>query len=795
MRDDINGMTSDSPITNQLNQNSTNPSSMTPDMGQSGGKSNKGRWSFISNMSSLFGWKKSAPNKRGSVNNLTFVKVDQQSDLKLAQAKIGKTFNTKITGKLEEYFNAYLQDVSSNYKVLEDRNKRLAEISFALANDPFLSQAADLYADEATQVDIGGKLIQVDCSDQRMKEKMEDLMEQWGITQNRLRAVAYNLAAYGDAFWANKVTKNGVVRINPLDIFQVKERLEFNPVRVASDLALQKGYMTAINRSAKLQALFDTMESEENEEFADLFDSRLFGFALADDMVIPSWDMTHFRLNAEQSEFFPMGRSLFLKALAPFRQCNATMVLQSLARVMSFPVTLYNVKTAPGMDEGLQFDKINQIREEFDAIGDSGAGTEAFSVNTKVWAPDGLINLQMLSPDIDINATGDIEMYQDRVAIASGIPKGYLVQEWGGFGNSAISLIEQFKPFARKVFTIQSAILEGLSNLFRLHFAITGEYDYRESFILSMKFPNEESSDARLAAKQNSLNLSTQVLQTVSSIIGAINDPLPPEVIQDIMTKFSFLDPSDIKKWIKPNPNAKIQQGPEGQEGGAPEEFGGGGAGIGGGAPMGGEIPMGGAGEGNLGNREGLGAEVGAGEGVGAGASEENPLSQDIQGNNESIQYRSRYEVMEEAIRLDERQKTLKKRYYEALDGGIIQEATLKLFERIDEAQMNNRHYKYARIESCNIPTYNVFQKPVKKELKEETEQQKHTSDIINEGKLSWSNIKKMLDESINNNPNNSNEDNNLQENSSHVGSISSYIETLDEESQEHLRKINDMLN
>ena len=572
-------MLSDAPLTSPAS-NATVNQNMVP----TGAKSDSGRARFFRGLTQLFGFRRGSQAKHPGAENMQFVKEDANSELRIAQAKIGKTFKTKLVGKLEELFNSWLTDTTDTYKILEDRNKRISELEFAIANDPFLSMAADLYADEASQLDVTGQLVQIDCADIRMKEKMEDLLEQWGVTQNRIRSAAYNLAAFGDAFWSNKVTKNGVVRIVPIGIHQVKERLEFNPVQVQTDISLRKGYITAINRSAKLQALFDTMENEENEEFADLFDTRLFGFAIDDDMVVPPWAITHFRLNSDQSEFAPMGRPIFLKALAPFRQCNATMVLQSLARVMAFPVTVYNVKTAPGMDEALQFDKINQVREEYENIGDTGAGSEAFSVNTKIWAPEGLLRMEMHSPNIDISATQDIEMYQDRIAIASGVPKGYLVQEWGGFGNSAISLVEQFKPFARRVFTVQSAVLDSLSNLFRLHFAITGEFDYREPFVLSLKFPNEESSDQRMAAKTNSLELSKNVLSSVASIVGAINDPLPPEVIKDILTKFSFLDPEDIKKWIKPNPN-QVQSSKE-----EPEEFGGdtGGGSLGGGGAMGG---------------------------------------------------------------------------------------------------------------------------------------------------------------------------------------------------------------
>lgn len=702
---------------------------------------NQGRFQFIRSLTQLFGFRRTSASRAPSTDNLEFTKVDANSPLRIAQAKMGKTFSTKLVGKLDELFDAWLRDTTDTYKILEDRNKRISELEFAINNDPFLSMAGDMYADEATQIDVQGKLIDIECADIRMKERMEDLLEQWGVTQNRLRSVAYNLACYGDGFWANKVTKNGVTRIIPIGIHQVKERLEFNPVQVQTDISLRKGYITAINRSAKLQALFDTMENEEHEEFGDLFDTRLFGFAIDDDMVVPPWSITHFRLNADQSEFAPMGRPFFLKALAPFRQCNATMVLQSLARVMSFPVTVYTVKTAPGMDEAAQFDKINQVREEYDNIGDAGAGSEAFSVNTRIWAPEGLLSLEMHKPDIDISAVEDIEMYQDRVAIASGIPKGYLVQEWGGFGNSAISLVEQYKPFARRVFTVQSAILDGLSNLFRLHFAITGEFDYREPFVLSMKFPNEESSDLRMAAKQASLNLSKDVLETIATIVGAINDPLPPEVIQDILTKFSFLDQDDIKKWVKYNPNKVEHQEAtpeefgkgEGGEGGLGGLGGGGATGLGGGTEAGGPPPE----EGGM-----PGPEEGGMPAAEAGGEQEvAEVEKEIQNAPE----RESFERMEREILREARKASIIKRFTEARD--VIYEKIIKEFSKIDEASMKQRHYKYSRIESCWEPTYRLFQKSTAPAIASASAVPLKESKGV--GELSWAEIKAQLHEEV----------------------------------------------
>jgi len=681
---------------------------------------------FFNSLSQLFGFRR--PSKNSS-NVVDMVKLDPESEMKVAQSKIGRVFKTKLDDKLEYYFNAWLNETTDTIGTLQDRFKRIAELEFAINNDPFLGMAVDLMADEATQLDQQDKLIMVDCANSRMKQRMEELLTQWGVTQNRVRGVMWNLAAYGDGFWANKITRNGVVRINPIDVRQVLDRLEFNPVRVASDLTLKQGFLTALSRDQRLQMLLDTIESEANSEFADLFDSKLFGFVIANDFVVPPWNITHFRLQADQSEFAPYGKPLFLKALAPFRQANATITLQSLARVMNFPVSMFNVKTSPGMDAAQQFEIVEDVREQYENIGVTGNNSETYSVNTKMWAPDGLVDLKIISPNIDLNAIGDLELYQDRVVVASGVPKGYLVPDWGGFGVSGISLTEQFKPFARKVFTLQSAFLEGLTNLFRLHFAITGEFDYFEPFVLSMKFPNSEASSDRINAKQSSLDLSKSVIDTVADLIGSLNDPLPPEIVQDILTKFSFLDPEDIKKWIRvrvtKSQGENLPDESGGSLSGGSSSFAGGGD-FGGGEPSGGE--SGGdfeAGEGSPGvedidDNEFEDVDIGeeGGENVGEGEEgtiepteepEENTTDELVpeQTNNLSNTKKESYEEFANRRLSEKRYNELSSRYTEAVN--VIYETVIKKFASFDEISTKSRHYKYSSIDYSIEPMLKVL--------------------------------------------------------------------------------------
>jgi hypothetical protein len=154
--------------------------------------------------------------------------------------------------------------------------------------------------------------------------------------------------------------------------------------------------------------------------------------------------------------------------------------------------------------------------------------------------------------------TGDLEIYQDRVAIACGVPKSYLDQEFGGFGNSGVSLVEQYKPFARHVYTIQSSFLECLGQLIRLHFAITGEFDYNIPFVLSMRFPAEDAGADKREARSAAIELANGIIEMLQGVLGMEEgEPLPEDVVSDILSKYTFLDPTDLQRWLRLSAIAK----------------------------------------------------------------------------------------------------------------------------------------------------------------------------------------------------------------------------------------------
>ena len=536
--------------------------SLSPDKSNEAGLNN-----FLSR---LFGWKK---NTKGNGNPVEFVTVDLDSNQKIGQALAQDLMDISsniesgnLSKHLQGLLDSWLTDTTDTQQELAKRMDLIKQIDYAVRTDPYIGQVVKLYADECTQCDLQNQVISIETPDPLMTRRMYELLSIWGVTQNRCHSAIENLAEYGNAFWCNQVSSRGVERIIPLKQHQIKERIEFNPVEVAEKRATKTGsFMNAVSKNYLLNKMVNGLEA--GEDYCDIFDKKLFGFTMpgvnnGQDIILPPWAITHFRVDGD-GQFSPWGTSILINALAPFKQLISTIALQSLARVSSFPITLYNVKTSENTDEARQFSTVNKVRMAYDNIGVSPmvGNSEVYSVNTKLWVPKGLLEVDVKKPEVDIKFTDDMEMYQDRVAVASGLPRAYFEKGWGEYGDSAKSLIEQYKPFGRRAYTIQSAFLDGISDLFRLHFAISGEYDYRVPFTLSMKFPAEETSKSRLDSQTSSIEMANKVVNTVKSAIGAGDDEaLPAEVVRDIMSKYAFLDPGDLQKWTKASKRALINK-------------------------------------------------------------------------------------------------------------------------------------------------------------------------------------------------------------------------------------------
>jgi len=465
--------------------------------------------------------------------------------------KTGTLKKVKFPDEALELLKYWLDDTYDNSETLKNRFDRYKALEFAYYNNSIVSKAVNLYADETIQESNQAEPIDVDAPSKKVTRYIKELFETLNINHDNLKDVAFNLALYGDKFWAMPSDgEDGYVESTPIDVYAVNDRLEFNAAEEAKKQTKKHAYGDFISNNTRLQAL-DKLLTKATDDISKFFKTYLFGFQLSKDLFLPPWNVAHFRVFSTQSEFAPFGRPLLINALAPFRQLQSVKNLMALARATVFPTKIFQVKTDEGMDPYSKWEVVNQAREQYTNLGNSATGKEQFTLDSEVWLPEGLISFDSQESRLNLDQIADVEMFRDDLIMATDIPKGYLIVDRSTFGTSSQALLAQHKPFARKVYHLQSCILKEIAQIVRLHFVMTGDYDYDTPFTLSMAFPSVEESSDRLRIKSDTLRLAKDVIDNIGQAVGLDRDEaLPLDIVKDIFSRFSFLDGEDVEMWI-----------------------------------------------------------------------------------------------------------------------------------------------------------------------------------------------------------------------------------------------------
>jgi len=461
-----------------------------------------------------------------------------------------KLLPVKMDSELQQFYDWWIRETSDNKQSLADRKSRYKDIDFMIKNDSVISMAADLYADETTQVDTQNQVIIATSKNKKLEKWILQFFNDIGLNQHKIRQIAYSLNAFGDAFLVNVIdSAKGITEVIAVDADNIEERLEFNAIDTKKEFYKQnKRYMNSLVRSNDRMADLLAKLKDNKNNISSLFKHYLFGFVVAPDLVLSPWNLTHFRLSAN-SEFGKWGRSNFINCIAPFRQLKASKNLMAMARAAKFPKEKFEIETDENMTEIEKWNAVNEARQEYQNLTALEAVKEEFAIGGQIWTPKGLLDYTLLENRMDLGDIADIELLRDDMIMATRVPKGYLIVDRGAFGASGQSLLQQFKPFGRAVYQIQSSILQEIVQLIKIHLTITEEFDAEESFELAMNFPVIEEASDRLRMKNDTLRLANDVISNIQNALGT-RDGLPPEVVKSIFSQLSFLDPEEVKVWI-----------------------------------------------------------------------------------------------------------------------------------------------------------------------------------------------------------------------------------------------------
>lgn len=465
---------------------------------------------------------------------------------------------SKLPAPIKLLWDWYIKNNYDSNQTLKDRLIRYNDMDYAIYNSGILAMVMELYSDETVQSDSQNKIISVEASS-KVKKEIERLLIAWGFDQPTLRSLAYNIVAYGDSFSVNTTKgKEGITDVTHVDPRDIKEKIEFKLSEVASLKRRKKSYSRAGDK--RLEKLVKALK-EDTISVSELYKTYILGYELEIGEVLPPWNVSHYKVETTKSEFFPYGKSLLLNSLSLFKQYQTSKNLEALLRAAKFPKEHFQVEIDQEASELEAWELVNEAREEYENLGIQTKEKDGFSAGTQIWTPKGLIEYDVIDSNINLDQIGDIELLRDELIISTRIPKGYLIVDRGSFGQSGQALLQQFKPFGRAVYSVQSIILKGIAQLLRLHFLMTGQFDEElTDFTLSMNFPVVEISSDRSRAQSDSLRLASDILSNIQNALG-IRDGLPPEVIKSVFSQYSFLDSDDVEDWVDASFQATGEEG------------------------------------------------------------------------------------------------------------------------------------------------------------------------------------------------------------------------------------------
>ena len=605
-----------------------------------------------------------------NINNIVNYNLTPKNDNVLYSFKTQEERDTKLRQIKQEKLLAHqwkkiAQDSMMTTAVGLNQVKVMYRDADLMDQFPEINSGLHVLAEEATTIDIHGKMLHVYSTSQRIKSILEDLFENRLNINVELPMITRATCKYGNEFmFLNIDPKEGVMGWRELNVHQVN-RMEYGSVGSYGGGSVN-------------------MQSSSNPN-----DVKFVWEGHNESTPYQSWQVAHFRL-IKDSLYLPYGVSWLNGARRHWRMLSMmedAMLLYRLERSIERRIFKVNVGLIDDADvPAFLQDFMNTVKRA--PIIDAATGQIDLRKNFLDVSADYVIpvrpgqdptSIDTLQSAQNQTSMDDIQYIENKILSILRVPKSFLnFQEAQGKGQN-LSLVDI--RFNRTVNAIQQAILMELNKIAIIHLYLLGFSDEITNFTLTLNNPSNQIEAVELENLTKRITAASSALaeqgggiplmswhQVQKEIMGKTDEEISTilneirieaalanelQMTTQIIEKTGLFDKADR---LYGKPGAKYQPMQQGEEGG----FGGGG-----GAPMGG-MDMGGDFGGDL---EGLGepgsedmGDIGGEEG--SEDLESMPLNE-IRSNNlwklynnmlnkEKINYNKRPEILNENLMINE---------------------------------------------------------------------------------------------------------------------------------------------
>lgn len=477
--------------------------------------------------------------------------------LEITQDKQGNKYinKEKFDPEVDRLYARWMADFHYSQEQFKNREWLFNEMQQCYDNCSIISRSVELCADETLQCDSNDIPVKIEAR-RKVKKFISEFFDKINLN-DILRPTIIDYILYGNAGWMLSFDESGVSEILPIEPYDIKERMEFTPHEIKNRLSANDPFIKEYKGLDRVNELINSILNKEN--FVSYFKSYLLGFQIAD-RVVPPWRFIHFRNITNKSPFKPYGIPMFIHSLAAFKQYDAAMTLQVTAKAMMFPKMKYEINLPNTLNP---IEKVEKATEFMNMLMNSGFGSskkEQPGIGDIIVTIKDLFDVSSISQEVNLGRLDDVQMLRDDLIVSTMLPPRLLDPEDSGFGVSGVSLIQEWKPFARTVYRIQNAILQNLSQLVKIHMIYSGEFELDEiDFVLSMPYPESQTDNDLITSQNNLLSLANDIIAAIEDKITG-GEKLPPELIKSIYRQFLPYDDVRVDTWVDEALKAKEKE-------------------------------------------------------------------------------------------------------------------------------------------------------------------------------------------------------------------------------------------
>jgi hypothetical protein len=393
----------------------------------------------------------------------------------------------------------------------------------AMDNDPILSSALDIYADESTTHDEYGDILQINSPNENVREVLHNLFYDIMNIEFNLWPWVRNMAKYGDFFLALELgEKQGIINVMPHSVYDV-ERIE--------------GSDPENNNYVKFKIENDYLGKKDYENY----------------------EMAHFRLLSD-TNFLPYGKSMIEGGRRIWKQLSLMEDAMMIHRIMRAPekrVFKIDIGNIPPTEVDNYMQRIINKMKKVPFL-DKKTGDYNLKYNIQNLTEDYFLPVRGSDSGTSIDNLGgleyaaieDIDYLKNKLFAALKVPKAYLSYDENVNGKA--TLAAEDVRFARTIERLQRTIVSELTKIAIIHLYSLGITDAEmvnfelsltnASTIYEQEKINLWSEKVRLASDIKGLNMLSNDW-IYQNVFGISNDQVNDErvrLINDLKDRFRY---------------------------------------------------------------------------------------------------------------------------------------------------------------------------------------------------------------------------------------------------------------